>query len=203
MIVNKNLILKGEKRLAKNTKKKKVKRLLYILIILIIGFILVINIKEQMMKSMYKKEYSEYVEKYSKEYDVDADLIYAIIKAESNFESKAVSNQNAQGLMQLMYSTAEEIAESLDLELTEENIFEPEINIQLGTKYISKLLEKYECTEVALAAYNAGSGNVDKWIKNGTIKSDGSDIENIPYKETNAYVRKIMRDYEIYKELET
>ena len=189
--------------MAKNTKKKKAKRLLYILIILIIGFILVINIKEQMMKSMYKKEYSEYVEKYSKEYKVEADLIYAIIKAESNFESDAVSNQNAQGLMQLMYSTAEEIAESIDLELTEENIFEPEINIQLGTKYISKLLEKYECIEVALAAYNAGSGNVDKWIKNGTIKSDGSDIENIPYKETNAYVRKIMRDYEIYKELET
>ena len=203
MIVNKNLILKGEKRLAKNTKKKKVKRLLYILIILIIGFILVINIKEQMMKSMYKKEYSEYVKKYSKEYNVEADLIYAIIKAESNFERDAVSKQNAQGLMQLMYSTAEEIAESIDLELTEENIFEPEINIQLGTKYISNLLQKYECVEVALAAYNAGSGNVDKWIKNGTIKSDGSDIENIPYKETNAYVRKIMRDYEIYKELET
>ena len=189
--------------MAKNTKKKKVKRLVYILIILIIGFILVINIKEQMMKSMYKKEYSEYVEKYSKEYKVEADLIYAIIKAESNFESDAISKQNAQGLMQLMYSTAEEIAESIDLELTKENIFEPEINIQLGTKYISNLLQKYECVEVALAAYNAGSGNVDKWIKNGTIKSDGSDIENIPYKETNAYVRKIMRDYEIYKELET
>ena len=189
--------------MAKNTKKKKAKRLLYSLIILIIGFILVINIKEQMMKNMYKRDYSEYVEKYSEEYKVEADLIYAIIKAESNFDSKAVSNQNAQGLMQLMYSTAEEIAESIDIELTEENIFEPEINIQLGTKYISNLLQKYECIEVALAAYNAGSGNVDKWIKNGTIKSDGSDIENIPYKETNAYVRKIMRDYEIYKDLET
>ena len=203
MIANKILILKGENRLSKSTKRKKRQRTVWMFIILIIGIILIINIKEQMMKNLYKKEYSEYVEKYSKEYDVDADLIYAIIKAESNFESKAVSNQNAQGLMQLMYSTAEEIAESIDLELTEENIFEPEINIQLGTKYISKLLEKYECIEVALAAYNAGSGNVDKWIKNGTIKSDGSDIEKIPYKETNSYVRKIMRDYKIYKDLET
>ena len=63
------------------------------------------------------------------------------------------------------------------------------------------MLNKYECVEVALAAYNAGSGNVDKWIKDGIIKADGSDIENIPYKETNTYVRKIMRDYKIYKQL--
>ena len=63
------------------------------------------------------------------------------------------------------------------------------------------LIQKYEVTELALAAYNAGSGNVDKWIDSGTLKSDGSDIENIPYKETNMYVRKILRDYKIYKEL--
>jgi len=54
---------------------------------------------------------------------------------------------------------------------------------------------------VALAAYNAGSGNVDKWIANGTINADGSNIENIPFKETNNYVRKIMRDYKIYSEM--
>ena len=101
-----------------------------------------------------------------------------------------------------MYSTAEDVAKKAGIELTEENIFEPDININLGTKYIAQLVEKYECLEVALAAYNAGSGNVDKWIKNGTIKADGSDIENIPFKETNTYVRKILRDYEIYTHLE-
>ena len=150
---------------------------------------------------MYKKEYSEYVSKYAIQYDVEEELIYALIKAESNFEVEAVSSKYAQGLMQLMYSTAEDVANKCGVELTEENILEPEININLGTKYISSLLEKYECVEVALAAYNAGSGNVDKWIKNGTIKADGSDIENIPFKETNTYVRKIMRDYEIYKQI--
>ena len=54
---------------------------------------------------------------------------------------------------------------------------------------------------LALTAYNAGMGNVDNWIKNGIIKSDGSDIENIPYKETNNYVRKILRDYKFYTQL--
>ena len=161
----------------------------------------IMMINKLMIKVVYKKEYSEYVSKYSQAYEVDENLIYALIKAESNFEVEAVSSKDAQGLMQLMYSTAEDVAKKNGIELTEDNILQPDININIGTKYISTLLEKYECVEVALAAYNAGSGNVDKWIANGTIKADGSDIENIPFKETNNYVRKIMRDYKIYNEL--
>ena len=153
-----------------------------------------------MIKTLYKKDYSEYVIKYSQKYEVDENLIYALIKAESNFKADAVSNKNAQGLMQLMFATAEEVANKNGIELTEENILNPDININIGTKYISTLLEKYECVELAIAAYNAGIGNVDKWIEKGIIKSDGSDIENIPFKETNTYVRKIMRDYKIYSE---
>lgn len=171
-----------------------------IVIFIIIIIVLITNMNKLMLKNMYKKEYSEYVSKYSEEYGVEEELIYAIIKAESNFNPNAVSNKDAKGLMQLMDSTAEEIAQKTGITLTGENILEPDTNINLGTKYISSLLEKYKCIEVALAAYNAGSGNVDKWIKNGVIKSDGSDIENIPYKETNIYVRKIMRDYKIYKD---
>ena len=63
------------------------------------------------------------------------------------------------------------------------------------------LMQKYENINLALAAYNAGSGNVDNWIQDGTLKDDGSNIENIPYTETNNYVRKILRDYEIYQKL--
>jgi len=177
------------------------KNAMKLLIGLIAIIIVVICINKLMIKVVYKKEYSEYVSKYSQEYKVDENLIYALIKAESNFEVEAVSSQNAQGLMQLMYSTAEDVAKKNGIELTKENILEPDININIGTKYISILLEKYKCVEVALAAYNAGSGNVDKWITNGTIKADGSDIENIPFKETNNYVRKIMRDYKVYSEL--
>ena len=182
-------------------KRQNAKKLLIVLVAIILTIIVVICINNLMIKSMYKKEYSEYVSKYAKEYDVDENLIYALIKAESNFEADAVSIKNAQGLMQLMYATAEDVARRKGIELTEENILTPEVNINIGTYYISTLLEKYKCIEVALAAYNAGSGNIDKWIDNGTIKADGSDIENIPFKETNTYVRKIMRDYKIYMEL--
>ena len=147
---------------------------------------------------MYKKEYSEYVSQYAEKYNVDENLIYALIKAESNFNEKAVSHQNAKGLMQLMQSTAQDLANRNQIDLTKENILDPDININLGTQYIASLLTKYESIEVALAAYNAGRGNVDGWIEKGTLKNDGSDIENVPFKETNNYVRKILRDYEIY-----
>jgi len=177
----------------------KIKKLMIVVIIIVGIIITAILINKLTIKILYKKEYSEYVTKYSQEYNVDENLIYALIKAESNFQVDAISNKNALGLMQLMPSTAEEVANKNGIQLTEENILEPDVNINIGTKYISTLLEKYECVEIALAAYNAGIGNVNKWIENEIIKADGSDIENIPFKETNTYVRKIMRDYKIYE----
>ena len=124
-----------------------------------------------------------------------------MIKAESNFKADAISNKEALGLMQLIESTANEVAKEIETEITKEQILNPETNIQLGTKYLEKLINKYGNIELAVAAYNAGIGNVDGWIQKGTIKKDGSDIENIPFKETNNYVRKILRDYKIYKQL--
>lgn len=178
------------------------KLLSIILIIIIIAFCINYNkIKNAALKNIYKIKYSEYVEKYSKEYEVDKYLIYATIKAESNFNQEAKSSQGAIGLMQLLYSTAKEIAPRAGIEVTEENIYDPDININLGTKLLSILIQKYGNNELALAAYNAGSGNVDSWISKGILKSDGTDAENIPFTETNNYVRKILRDYKIYLEL--
>ena len=159
------------------------------------------GIRNNLFKKLYPIKYSEYVELYAKEYNVDKELIYSIIKAESNFEEQAKSTKGACGLMQLMQSTAEEVARKINVKIDKDTILEPKININLGTKYISTLIEKYENTSLALAAYNAGSRNVDNWIKDGILKKDGSDIENIPYKETNNYVRKILRDYKIYQKL--
>ena len=159
----------------------------------------------RIQKIIYKKEYTEYVSKYSQKYNVDENLIYAVIKAESNFNPNANSSKNAIGLMQLIESTAQEVCKKVDLQFTsqglKEKLLEPEININIGTKYLSILIEKYQNIEIAVTAYNAGIGTVDNWIEKGIIKSDGSDIEKIPYKETNNYVRKILRDYKIYSNL--
>ena len=173
----------------------------FILILLI--FIILFLKKEVILKKIYPIKYNEYIEKYAKEYEVDEMLIYAIIKAESNFKVESISSSGAIGLMQLMENTAYEVAKKINnQEISKEMLYEPETNIKLGIFYFSELLNKYnENIELALIAYNAGSGNLDKWIESGIIKKDGTNIENIPYKETNIYVRKILRDYKIYTKL--
>lgn len=181
------------------------KKILIIIGLILLVFVFLLIFKDKLLKIMYPKTYSEIVTIYEEEYGVEENLIYAVIKAESNFKINAVSNRGALGLMQLMEGTASDVAKKANIDIDFENIKEellnPGNNINIGTKYLSQLLEKYKNKEVALAAYNAGIGTVDKWIEEGTIKEDGSDIEKIPYKETNNYVRKILRDYNIYEKL--
>ena len=185
--------------------KKTTKILIILLISIIIIFILykVLNIEEKILRYLYPQKYQEYVYKYSDELGIDPMLTYAIIKTESNFdEENAESKSGAIGLMQLMEKTAEEQAGKLNLEYTKEILYNPELNLKLGLNYFNTLLDYFEQNYIlAFAAYNAGLGNVEKWIASGTIKKDGSDIENIPFKETNMYVRKVIKNYEIYKEL--
>ena len=176
------------------------KILLTLLIIIVVLIILrLLNIKQFLLEKIYPRTYQEYVEKYAEESDLDPLLIFSIIKAESNFNPNAESNSGAKGLMQLMDDTAIELANNINDPIEAENLFEPEKNIMLGTKYYSDLLKIYDNNMLlALTAYNAGIGNVNTWIETGIIKEDGSDIENIPYKETNMYVRKILRNYRMY-----
>ena len=177
------------------------KIILILITIIFVLLVILLNFKN-IQKLIYRQDYSEYVEKYAKEYNVDPLLIYSIIKAESNFDDEAVSGKGATGLMQLMDNTAKEIATNESLEyVSNESLFDPETNIKLGVKYFADLIAIFKNEAVALAAYNAGMGTVQGWIDKGTIKADGSDIENIPYNETNMYVRKILNDYDIYRSL--
>ena len=185
-----------------NLKNKKIFITLLIIVLIIVFLIFARN---PILKIIYPRTYEEAVLIYSEKYNVDKNLILAVIKAESNFNENAISNRNAIGLMQLMEETAKDVANKNNIEIDNENI-KKELcdvykNIEIGTAYIASLLKRYQNTEVALAAYNAGIGTVDNWIEKGIINKDGSNIENIPYKETNYYVRKILRDYTIYQEL--
>lgn len=172
-----------------------------IVVVVAIILVLIIVLRNIILKINYPQKYSKYVEKYAEEYQIEEELIYAMIKAESNFNADAISNKNAIGLMQILESTAYEVAKEIEEEITKEDIINPEVNIHLGTKYISNLIKRYGNIELAIASYNAGIGNVDSWIEQGIIQENGEDIEKIPFKETNNYVRKILRNYKIYKQL--
>lgn len=176
--------------------------LIIIFIILIVLIFQWESLSKIIQKQIYPKKYEQYVDKYSQECGVDNLLIYSIIKVESNFNEKANSHAEAIGLMQLMENTAFETYEHIEAQtINAEELYQPEINIKIGIYYFSTLFDKYNNVGLALAAYNAGMGRVDKWIKEEKIKQDGSDLENIPFKETNLYVRKVLNIYEKYKNL--
>ncbi len=171
-----------------------------IIIIIILAMILAMHLN--LLPKIYPKKYSEYVEKYAKENDLDPLLVYSIIKTESNFNEKAKSKSEAMGLMQVMYSTAQDVGDDLGIEeITKETIYNPETNIKIGVKYFRNLIEKYNNYNLAIIAYNAGMGNLDNWLKQGIIDKDGQNLEDIPFTETKNYVYKILKNYEIYKEI--
>lgn len=124
-----------------------------------------------------KPPFRELVEAAAARYKVDADLITSVIAVESNFDPKAVSRKNARGLMQLVPETA--------TRLGVQNVFDPQENIDGGTRYLRDLLQKYNNDLVlALAAYNAGPENVQLY---GRVP---------PFSETITYVRRVKRSYE-------
>ena len=185
--------------------KVKMDRKIIILLSIIFAFIVlfaIAKLQNFIFKKIYVLDYKEYIYKYSEENGIDPLLTAAIIKAESKFKINGQSKSGAIGLMQLMEETALEEANEIGENISvAERLYNPEISIKIGTKYFSKLQKKYNNYIVALAAYNAGIGNVDSWIEDRIIKNDGSDIENVPFKETNNYIRKVLRNYKIYKKL--
>lgn len=151
----------------------------------------------------YVYPYHDTVMKYASMYRVDSNLTAAVIKNESKFRREVHSHRGAVGLMQLMPDTAKWIAGQLgDTEYSEQGLHEPDRNIRYGTWYLSTLQKEFYGNDVlALAAYNAGRGNVQEWIKEKDWPKDFSDIDAIPFEETRDYVRQVLTDQKKYREL--
>ena len=149
---------------------------------------------------MYPKRYDDYVTKYAKEFGVEEELVFAVIKAESNFKSRAVSKRDAVGLMQILKPTGEWIAEMLgETEYTEQSLSDAKTNIRYGVYYLSYLLEMFGDEECAIAAYNAGHTNVKKWLSEKKFSKDGKTLRSIPFAETATYVERVRQNKEIYR----
>ena len=153
-------------------------------------------------EQIYPREYSSIVSYEAREHSLEEALVYSIIKAESNFDPEAISRVGAVGLMQLMPSTFDWLLMRDGYpDLTEEDMARPEINIRYGCRYLEFLSEKYSAIGTIAAAYNAGHGAVDGWLKDPNYSDDGIHLKNIPYPETAAYAEKVVGFYEKYNEL--
>ena len=158
---------------------------------------------QRYMETAYPLEYTEYVEKYATEYGFEPSLIYAIVRTESKFFPESVSSAGAMGLMQLTEDTFEwaQRRSPESEKLTSEQLFDPETNIHYGVYVLQLLGEQFEEQETVLAAYNAGMGNVTKWLEDPAYSDNGTSLYNIPYPETENYVKKVISAKEMYREL--
>ena len=195
-------------------KKAAIIALIILLLFAIATVIVIMNWKDIVHKAedilpsafTYPTEYEEYVTKYGTEYNVEPALIYAVIKTESSFKPKAVSNVGARGLMQLMEEAFTWLKYRMgdQRDITFDSMFDPQTNIQYGTYYLSFLLEHYDNNmDLAAAAYHGGIGTVDGWLEQGIVDKNNVDVDKIPQTndKTAEYVRRTRKAYNKYKEI--
>lgn len=175
-----------------------------VIVLLLLCVLIAIVTRDHLQKQLYPRHYTEYVERYADQYGVPKNLIYAVIETESGFRADAVSPAGAIGLMQLMPVTFEWLTEyQLRENLPARKISDPEINIRYGVFYLRWLYDRYGHWTEACAAYNAGHGNMDKWLQDREMTDeDGRLLVNrIPNDETRTYVKKVHNAYDAYARL--
>ncbi len=198
--MSKNNSINKNNKSTRNIKSKNNHRLSgWILnITIIIAFIIAINLT---IKFYFPLENYDIITSYADANGIKYETVCAIINVESGFNPNAVSNKGASGYMQLMEPTANWGIESLGLEnITYDDIFDPELNIALGTWYFANLQRQFGSENLAIISYNAGSGNVTKWLDSNNYDEEET-IKNIPFKETKNYYFKVKFNEFVYKYL--
>ncbi len=159
-------------------------------------------------------EYDSFVRNYAKKNNLEVNLVRSLIKQESSFRVKALSGSNAMGLMQIVPMTAKDAAKYIRVSTKNlrTRIYEPELNVRLGTSYLRRLVRAFKGhIPLSLAAYNAGIGNIRRWMKyrpadleelqtkNSSLSEDEIWIDELPWAETSFYVKAIMRNLILYR----
>lgn len=155
------------------------------------------------LKMLYPLPYRETLADAAEAFQINPWLILSIMRAESLFQPQVVSNVGARGLMQIMPTTGERIAEFLEYpDFEPSHLDQPEVNIAFGAWYLARLLTYYQGQlPLAIAAYNAGPEAVDRWLSRSGSMSLDEFLENIPFEQTRKYVATVLTNMEIYHRL--
>ena len=155
---------------------------------------------QQVWTFAYPRPYWIDVQNFSKNAGIDPYLALAIMREESLYQADVVSPASARGLMQLMPYTGKRVAKIIGLQLKDEkDLFDPKINIQLGTSYLGQISRRFgEVIQIA-GSYNAGPGRMKEWLKRFPDRDLDEFVESIPYIETRNYVKRVFRTHQLYK----
>ncbi len=186
-------------------KRKSRGRLSAVLWTLVLVFMVVIITFPKWITVFYPQPNRDIVFSEAYESKVDPYLVFAIIRAESKFQTAAESPAGARGLMQIMPDTAQWIAEQQGVtDYSTIDLHDPQDNIQLGCWYLSNLIEEFNGNlPLVVAAYNAGRGTVSEWVASGQWNGDPGQLDQIPFEETRRYVKNVLKNYEAYQEIYT
>jgi soluble lytic murein transglycosylase len=145
--------------------------------------------------------YWELIKKHATANDLDPYLMAALVSQESTFVADIRSHANAYGLTQLLPSTARQYAQKVNVSYSTRVLTDPEANLRIGTRYFAELLQRMGSVPLALASYNAGERPVRQWLAAKADLPSDEFIDDIPYPETQQYVRKILGTAEDYRRL--
>jgi soluble lytic murein transglycosylase len=153
-------------------------------------------------EGLFPKPYWVDLKRFSSSNALDPYLVASLIRQESEFNPNAVSNKNAVGLMQLLPKVGKVVAKQEKLKhYSATQLFTPQVNLQLGTRYFRSMVDQFGSFEYALAAYNAGSNRVQDWLGQGKYRDPQEFVESIPFTETREYVEAILRNANVYRQL--
>jgi soluble lytic murein transglycosylase len=154
-------------------------------------------------QSAFPMPFREPLVKYAQSHGLDPFLVAALIRQESEFNPQAVSPARAYGLTQVLPSTGRELSRKLGIpRFTASHLFEPEINLRLGTYYLRQLLDQLNGNmEATLASYNGGKSRVLRWLSEADYQEPAEFVESIPFTETRNYVQIVLRNADIYRRL--
>lgn len=152
------------------------------------------------LRMRYPLQYEAIIDAHAENYGLEPSLLAAVVYSESKFDPTAKSAAGAIGLMQLLPETAQGIADHTGGGgYTPADLYDPEISVRYGAWYLARLRDKYadhpQALDLALAAYNAGQGNVDRWV----AAAPAGGVVRIPFRETRDYLERVHRVQGIYR----